>query len=287
MKYCAVLTMDNLVESNNEDKLLDQPMLDIGWKTEHVSWRNSSVKWEKYQAVIIRSTWDYQENADAFIQVLSDIENSSVQLLNPLKIAKWNINKQYLKEVSQNGAEIIPTIWVDRFEFDKIDFYFQQFNTKQIVIKPTISANSENTFWIDKATYSDSRDELIQSLNDKQLMVQPFIPAIIEEGEYSMFYFADQLSHCVLKTPKKGDFRVQEDYGSTMTKVQANQGLQKAGIKALQSLPEKVLYARVDLVEYQGSYKLMEIELIEPSLYFNLDETAPKRFVKAFENWHK
>jgi hypothetical protein len=118
-------------------------------------------------------------------------------------------------------------------------------------------------------------------------MVQPFVPAIIEQGEYSLFYFADHYSHCILKTPKSGDFRVQEEHGGILQSITPSKELLTAAKKALQTIPEKVLYARIDLVQYQGEYQLMEIELIEPSLYFNLDDKAAPRFAKAFDQWMK
>jgi hypothetical protein len=284
MKQCAILTMDTLDEFVAYDKLLDQPMADCGWQTSHISWRKKNVDWSHFDAVIIRSTWDYQEDAEAFMQVLKDIESKTI-LLNSLSIAQWNINKNYLREVEQKGAVIIPTIWLEAFDFESVESYFTHFNTEQIIIKPTVSANSDNTFWLKKETFTNDKALLKESLKDRQLMVQPFVPAIIEEGEYSLFYFAGDYSHCILKTPKSGDFRVQEEHGGLLQSITPCKELLTAANKALQTIPEKVLYARIDLVQHQGSFQLMEIELIEPSLYFNLDDQAAPRFAKAFNQW--
>ncbi len=285
MKKCAILTMDNLDDFVAYDKLLDQPMAECGWQTHHVSWCKKNVDWSQFEAVIIRSTWDYQEDAEAFMQVLAEIENSGAVLLNSHAIAQWNINKNYLREVEQKGAKVIPTIWLETFDYSLIENYFNHFDTQQIVIKPTISANSDNTFWLRKEDFQENKDQLEQSLNNRQLMVQPFIPAIIEEGEYSLFYFAGEYSHCILKTPKTGDFRVQEEHGGLLNRITPSDELLAAAQSALKTIPEKVLYARIDLVQFQGQYQLMEIELIEPSLYFNLDEMAATRFSKAFAKW--
>ena len=163
--------------------------------------------------------------------------------------------------------------------------YYEHFNTQQIVIKPTISANSDNTFWLKRETFAQEKPLLEKSLKGRQLMVQPFIPAIIEKGEYSIFYFAGQYSHCILKTPKQGDFRVQEEHGGLLSSIDPSAELLSAAQKALNTIPEDVLYARIDLVEFEGQYQLMEIELIEPSLYFNLDDQAASKFSKAFDAW--
>lgn len=285
MKKCAILTMDALEDFVTYDELLDQPMRDCGWQTQHVSWREKEVDWNQFQAVIIRSTWDYQEDAQAFMKVLADIENSKAVLLNSLAIAKWNINKNYLREVEKKGAVIVPTRWLEKFNFNMLEEYFYRFKTDQLVIKPTISANSDNTFWLKKLDYKTQKVLLESSLKGRQLMVQPFINAIVEEGEYSLFYFAGSYSHCILKTPKTGDFRVQEEHGGLLQSISPSKELLTAANIALQTIPEKVLYARVDLVEHEGVFKIMEIELIEPSLYFEFDDMAATRFARAFAQW--
>lgn len=285
MKQVVILTMKGTDDFVIYDKLLDQPMLKSGWKTISIPWNEKNITWADYDAVIIRSTWDYQEYAGEFMQVLKDIEESGTPLLNSYKIARWNINKNYLREVEQKGAEIIPTLWRDQFDFSEVNGYFESFDTEQIIIKPTISANSDNTFWLKLESYQHMREQLESSLQNCQLMIQPFVPAVVEEGEYSLFYFAGDYSHCILKTPKKGDFRVQEEHGGILQRIEPCKDLLTAAEKALQTIPEKCLYARVDLVEFQGAYKIMEIELIEPSLYFNLDGDAAYRFTQSFNNW--
>jgi len=287
MRKCAILTMDRLDDLVAYDKMLDEPMAQCGWQVNHVSWCKEHVDWSQYEAVIIRSTWDYQDDAEAFVVVLDAIEKSDTVLLNSLNIVKWNINKNYLREVQAKGAEIVDTIWLDVFDFSLIAGYFEYFGTEQIVIKPTISANANNTFWLKKASFLQQKTELQKSLKNRQLMIQPFIQSIVDHGEYSLFYFVGEYSHSIVKIPKPGDFRVQEEHGGQLKSILPCEELLTVANKALQTIPEQVLYARVDLVEHQGIFKIMEIELIEPSLYFNLDETAVMRFSKAFDKWMK
>jgi hypothetical protein len=107
---------------------------------------------------------------------------------------------------------------------------------------------------------------------------------IIHEGEYSLFYFNGAYSHAILKTPESNDFRVQEEHGGQLETVKPESQLKQAGKKTMQHLPEMPLYARIDFVRSdQNQLQLMEIELIEPSLYFNMDPKASERFAKAFE----
>jgi glutathione synthase/RimK-type ligase-like ATP-grasp enzyme len=287
MKKVALLTMDHRDDSIIYDHLLDQPLIDRGWQPIHLSWQQKSMDWNQFDVVVIRSTWDYQENVEEYLQVLSEINASSARLENPLEIVKWNINKNYLREVEEKGADIVPTVWLDTFNFDLIEGYFQQFNTDQIIIKPTISAGASNTFWLHIDSYSKTKSDLSESLAYHQLMVQPFVEAVLSEGEYSLFYFAGELSHSILKTPKSGDFRVQEEHGGLLQSITPCNELLTAAKKALQTLPKTLLYARIDLVKHENKFKVMEIELIEPSLYFNYDQSAATNFAKALDQWMK
>ena len=251
MRKCAILTMDRLDDFVAYDKMLDEPMVQCGWQVNHVSWHKEHVDWSQYEAVIIRSTWDYQDDADAFMAVLEAIEESDALLLNSLHVVKWNINKNYLQEVQTKGAEIVPTLWLETFDFSLVEGYFEYFETEQIVIKPTISANADNTFWLKKDSFLQKKQELQESLINRQLMVQPFIQSIVDHGEYSLFYFAGEYSHSIIKIPKSGDFRVQEEHGGQLKSISPSEELLTAANKALQTVPEMVLYARIDLVEHQ------------------------------------
>ena len=111
LKHCAILSMDQLDDFESYDDLLDEPLANIGWKTRTVSWRDNSIDWNQFDVVVIRSTWDYQDDPDLFIQQLKRIDQSSARLENPLELVLWNINKTYLKELEQKGSCIVPTLW--------------------------------------------------------------------------------------------------------------------------------------------------------------------------------
>ncbi|XQW85272.1 ATP-grasp domain-containing protein [Thalassotalea piscium] len=290
MNKCAILTMDCLDDFEVYDYLIDSPLADLGWQVELVSWRKPDVDWTNYSAVIIRSPWDYQDDAPAFINVLETIDASSAHLENSLAIVRWNIDKQYLQDLQKQDVEIVPTIWQDRLiqqrlsESDILN-YFSQLKQKQIVLKPRISANSDNTFWLTESNIHQRLDEINDAFSTRDFMVQPFMESVIAEGEYSLFYFNGDYSHAILKTPKKDDFRVQEEHGGQLKAVIPEKNLLEYGQKtmdAITRLHQTPLYARIDFVRYDDGFALMEAELIEPSLYFNMDEGSPKRFAKAF-----
>ena len=113
-------------------------------------------------------------------------------------------------------------------------------------------------------------------------MIQPFLPSIVTAGEWSLFFFAGEYSHAVLKIPKTGDFRVQEEYGSSVQAAHPSESQQQLALQAVQAVGQRLLYARVDLVELpSGDPAVIELELIEPSLYFPYDPASPARFATA------
>jgi glutathione synthase/RimK-type ligase-like ATP-grasp enzyme len=287
MKKCAILSMDCLDNFEAYDHLIDQPMFNAGWQTEVVSWHNKTVDWNAFDAVIIRTPWDYQDDAETFLQVLEEIENSKAHLENSLKTVRWNIDKQYLQTLAHKQVNIVPTLWPKYFEAGALPGYFEHFNTEQIVIKPTISANSDNTFWLTRDNFATMSDELANIFAHRNFMVQPFMEQIVNEGEFSCFYFNGHFSHAILKTPKENDFRVQEEHGGQLLKITPEIALLEQSAHVLTQLPEMPLYARIDFVRKNSSmqgaeFALMEAELIEPSLYFNMDELAAQRFTEAF-----
>lgn len=284
MKDCVLLTMDDCSGYCIYDHYLHEPLKASGWRYHTISWRNKECNWNDYDVVIIRSTWDYQQHKDEFLIVLSNIDQSSARLENNFEIIKWNINKNYLRDLERNGCQIIPTIWPDFFSKELLLDAFKQFNTDKIIIKPRVSANANNTIIINKFDLAYIFNDLQKIFSSNEFLLQPFMPNIINEGEYSIFYFAGQFSHAILKNPKAGDFRVQEEHGGILQLVNPEKNLLNAGNKLNEYFGKSLLYARFDFVrDTNNNFCIMEVELIEPSLYFNLDPLAANRFVKALE----
>lgn len=282
LKKAAFLSMDNLENFFTYDKLLIEPMKQHGWLAEEVSWRNEKVNWSDYDAVIVRSTWDYQHDSEKFLKVLNKI-NSLTHLENDLELMKWNINKKYLLDLEKKGVQIVPTLWENKFDRIKALSYFETLGSDEIIIKPNISASADNTFRLNKNSLVTSSDKLENIFADREFMVQPFIKNILSEGEYSLFFFNGRLSHSVRKVPQKNDFRVQEEHGGDIQLTNAPINITAIAANIIKQLSVMPLYLRVDLVRTNSDqFALMELELIEPSLYLNKDPEAPLKFVKAF-----
>ena len=286
-KKCALLTMKDLSKFECYDNLIVNPLEEMGWICDQVPWdTNKLIDWDQYDSVIIRSTWNYQENFLKFINVLKEINSSSADLQNPIDIVEWNLNKQYLKDFENKNIKIVPSQWFNNFIPKEIIQSFLNFNSKKIIIKPCISANADYTYILEEKTALSKLNTLKKDFIDKEFIIQHFIQDIKNEGEYSLIYFGNTLSHVLLKTPKVGDFRVQEEHGGTLKSIiNPEQALIRFGKNVINKLPRACLYSRVDIVRNKNEFLLMEVELIEPSLYFNMDSKSPKKFVEVFNKW--
>lgn len=270
--------MDDMAGYVSDDDLAIEPLTSLGWHVETVSWRDRNVDWSRFDLVVIRTTWDYQKYPDEFIATLERVD-AATRLENSLDIVRWNIDKRYLRELENRGVRIVPTIWDGLYESIWFDQWLDEFKTDEIIIKPTVSATAQNTF---RLREFDLRLEA--SFSDRSFMIQPFLTSIVDEGEYSLFFFSGDLSHAIRKAPEAGDFRVQEEHGGIITPFEPDAELLKAAQYAIDAVGKSLLYTRVDLVRAaDGRLALMELELIEPALYLRTDAGAPARFARAID----
>ena len=286
MKPLAFLTMDSLDDFVSYDALVADCLADRDVTVANVSWRSRTVKWDDFEMVIIRSPWDYQQAADEFLTVLEAIDASTAVLWNPIDVVRWNVRKTYLQELDDRGITIVPTQFVESPTESQICGMFEVFESDQIVIKPVVGANANDAFWL-RPDSSALELQRIESLYAGRLaLLQPFIPSVIEYGETSLMFFDGQYSHSVLKTPKAGDFRVQEEHGSRIQSIAPDPALIEFSRRALAPIPQPILYGRVDLVELpNGQPAVMELELIEPSMYLSYDADSAARFADAIQRF--
>jgi hypothetical protein len=173
---------------------------------------------------------------------------------------------------------MVSTIWSGDVPTEALFAKWQStFGTNELIIKPTVSATAQDTFRL-----ADFLPEVARVFNGRPYIVQPFVPGIVSEGEYSLFFFNGLYSHTILKAPKLGDFRVQEEHGGIITAVTPEPDLLDTARAITNLIEPQPLYSRIDLVRDEGEWLLMELELIEPALYFRMDEAAPLNFAKAF-----
>lgn len=287
MKRCAFLTLDDATGFVIDDDLAYGPLGELGWSVEAVPWRREGVAWHEFDAVVIRSPWDYQVDPEAFLRVLEVIEASQTPLYNSLSLARWNLEKTYLQDLAALGLPVVKTVWHERLSRGDLAGLFHQLDADEIVVKPVIGANADGVFRLDREGASRRADEIESYYSSRAAMAQPFVNSVVAEGEYSLFYFDGEFSHAIVKTPKSADFRVQEEHGGLIRAIEPGDDLLASGRAIFEAMEknEPPLYARVDLVRPDdgGAFQLMELELIEPALYFRMDPESPGRFARALD----
>ena len=263
-----------------------RPLQDLGWRVEPIPWRKKSIDWNTFDAVYICVPWDYPDDPEYFLEVLESIDRSSAVLANDIRIVRWNLRKTYLRDLEAGGAPIVPSLWRDAFNPQELDEFFGLLDVDRIIIKPVVSTNASNTFLLDRASASNSNDDLARTFVQREFVVQPFIENIQSEGEYSLFYFNNLFSHAICKVPKQDDFRVQEEHGGQVTTIEPEPALLAAGDKALSIVDPMPVYARADFVrDENGQFVVMELELIEPSMYLRMKEGSAELFAAAFDSY--
>jgi glutathione synthase/RimK-type ligase-like ATP-grasp enzyme len=285
LRRCAFLTLDEPGDFVIDDEHAVAPLARLGWTVDTVSWRQTRVPWSQFDAVIIRSTWDYWHDIDSFLAVLSGIDRQS-RLANALPLVLWNLEKTYLRDLEARGVGIVPTLWPRAVGADDFTGWSARLGSDQLVVKPVVGANGEDAWRVAVSDPPSRRERIAARFQDRPALVQPFMPRILDEGEYSLFFLGGRYSHAILKTPAPGDFRSQEERGAAIQPVQAPAALRDCGARVMNALDGRPLYARVDFVRGAADdFRLMELELIEPSLYLRTDSDAPRHFAAAIDAW--
>lgn len=252
-----------------------------GILVEPVIWNANNNSLDSLEVLVIRSCWDYHLKITEFIKWLDFIETSNIKVLNPISIIKENLDKKYLLALEKKGVLIPKTILVEDEDILKLEKILKENNFDNIVIKPTISASADNTFLTSIKNINLFEKEIKKIVKNSSLLVQEFIPEIQTQGELSLVFFNKKYSHAVIKRPDKDDFRVQEKYGGKTSIITLEPHIIKQAESILNTYDRDLLYARVDGIIREQKFYLMELELIEPDLFLEYDNVAPKNFVKA------
>jgi len=232
---------------------------------------------------VVGIPWD-QNGIDWTVQFLAWMEtlySKGVNLINDYTILRWNAEKTYLRDLLAAGVTVVPTVYaLQGCNISIVDILEQQ-AWQRAAIKPTISGTSLHTWVSSPATIDYDQRRLEGLLEERNMMLQKYLPEIETEGEISMIYFDGKFSHAVRKMPKLGDFRVQSDFGGTWTAVSPDDDILRRGREILRASGHDSVYARIDGVVHEGAFLLMELEMIEPHLFLESDEAAPDRFAHA------
>lgn len=265
----------------DEDQVLSGVLTELGFENEILAWSDPQAQWNKFDALLIKSVWDYFDYYPEFLEWLDRIESLRIPVLNDIKTIRWNSNKRYLLEMGEKGFPVIYGAILEKGsqpEFSKIQM---QMKSGWAVAKPLVSGGAKNTFKISAENWVEYSKNLEELLKEEDFIVQPFVKEVAEIGEYSLIFFNGSFSHAVLKTPKREDFRVQHYFGGTIQVIQPSSKMLQTAKSFVQEFAPNSLYARVDGVEMEGEFYLMELELIEPYLFLGLADQAIPNYKAA------
>ena len=224
-----------------------------------VAWDDPDADWSSYGAAIIGTTWDYWDRQEEFLATLDRI-GKATRLYNPVDLVRWNIHKTYLRDLEARGARIIPTVWLDKADAASAASAFDTLQADDLVFKRQVGAGADGQHRL-------KRGEPVPDM-PHAMMVQPFLPTIQSEGEYSFIFIGGEFCHALVKRAVPGDYRIQSKYGGTETPVDPPADDLSEASAIIAMLDEAPLYARVDMVRREdGRLLLMELEAIEPYLY--------------------
>lgn len=271
--------------------LLEAIERQLGARAVAAPWDGEGVDWTSFDAVLVRSTWNYHLDAAAFVAWTERLTARGVAVWNPPAVVRWNADKGYLRELARHGVPVVPTEWIvrgsSRDPASELASALSRRGWRRAVVKPSVGVTAFRTWRIDAAetdgSNADHGERLATLLADADALVQPFLDVVRRDGEWSFVYFADgtgplSFSHAVVKRPARGDFRVQNQYGGSVEARTPPAALLRrvdrtaAAVERL--APGPLLYARLDGVVSDGAHApggeflLMEAELIEPVLYF-------------------
>jgi glutathione synthase/RimK-type ligase-like ATP-grasp enzyme len=288
----ALITYSGVPAITTDDRLLRDALVARGAAVDARPW-DARTDWSGYHRIVLRSCWNFHHRPKEFLLWVNEVkENHDGSLRNSPQLVQWSVDKRYLKDLDAGGIAIVPTIWVSAVEGDvapNLDALIaaQGWN-EGAVVKPAISATAHQTWRVAprRASEHQTRFESLLASSPSGVMVQPFLPEI-REGEWSLIFLGGEFSHAVVKHPADGDFRVQHDFGGTVERrepalslVEDARAVLRAAARATDTHVEEILYARVDGIVRDGALLLMELEVIEPMLFFSHAPGAAARMAE-------
>lgn len=268
-----------------EDRLVMDGLEKLNLRTIKKDWNDTNFNWSSTKSAIFRSTWDYFDQFSNFRNWL-ELVKEQCYLINPYEQINWNLDKHYLLDLQKLDLPIVESVFVSKKTQLNLETISKSKNWKDIVIKPTISGAARHTYHLKNDEIKKFQDKWLSLTNNEDFMVQEFQKNILSTGEIAVMIFGGEYSHSVLKKAKKGDFRVQDDFGGSVEKINPSLEIIELAEKTVKSLKTMPIYARVDIIFDNGSNPVIsELELIEPELWFRFKEESAYKLAEIVKDF--
>lgn len=271
----ALVTWQELPQLADDDRELLAPLKALGIEASPAVWSDSAVQWSEYDALVLRSTWDYHRRIGEFLAWVDRV-GSDGRLWNPRSVVRWNSHKSYLLDLERRGTPIIPT----RLCRDLADAAraLEEEGWPRAVLKPAVSAAAYRTHIVTPGELADGSDRWTEVASAGELLLQPYQVEVERSGERSLVFFWGRFSHAYRRAPRllrTSPLAEGAPYTPSGAEI-------RAAREALACVPGRTLYGRVDLLpDDQGQMRVMELEAIEPSLGLSSQDGSAARFAEA------
>jgi glutathione synthase/RimK-type ligase-like ATP-grasp enzyme len=244
------------------------------------AWNDPAAGFEDFDAIILRSNWDYHFDPEGFLAWLDRWEAVGARIWNPPALVRWNLSKGYLLDLAAAGISVVPTVILSDAPADALSSVMAARGWPQAVVKPLISASAHDTVLVAMAEAPAVERALHEGRMRRPAVVQPFV-AEVRTGEWSLVFVDRVFTHAVRKRPASDDFRVQPRFGGEVEAAMPAESMLMAAGRVLDALPLAPLYARIDGVQVGDDFLVMEVEVNEPGLFFTYAPGAAERFAEA------
>lgn len=266
----------------DDDRLAADALATRGATVTPVVWTDTSeAALSAFDAVVMRTPWDWYRRRDEFRAFLGLLRRVRARVFNPPDVMVEFADKAVLPRLAaERGVRVVPTEVLAPGELHRVPELLGARGWTRAVLKPAFTANAFGARRFDVADVARAVAEAAQVDAGGPWLLQPYVEAIAE-GEKSFVFFDGVFSHAVLKRPKAGDWRVQVEHGGAAQPYAASPAEVSEATELLRRAAPGTLYARVDAVPYGGALHLMELEVVEPELFFRFEPEAAGRFASA------
>ncbi|HTG09272.1 MAG TPA: hypothetical protein VK746_00635 [Candidatus Eisenbacteria bacterium] len=259
MRRICFVTCRTWPEISESDRLVQRALEAQGATVEARAWNTPDAVWEGFDAIVLRSNWDYHFEPDAFVGWLDRLERAGARVFNPPALVRWNLTKAYLLELGRAGVPTVATVILEDESRAGLEAVMAARGWSRVVMKPVISASAHDTRLVSAATLDEAAAALASGAMRRPVLIQPFVEEIQTRGEWSLIFIETEMTHAVLKRPAAGEFRVQPRLGGTVETPEPPDRVRAVARAALAALPVPPLYARIDGVEAAAGTGYLEL----------------------------
>lgn len=266
-----------------EDGLIQKALEKVGLKTHRTNWDDETFDWSSTRHVLFRTTWDYFDRFDEFSIWLEKV-SLQTKLINEKELIYWNIDKHYMLDLKSKGINIPNSIFIETGDNRTLSNLISDLNWSEFILKPSISGAARHTYRFKKSEVSNHEEVYKSLIQNESMIVQEFQENIMPKGEVAYMVFGGKYSHAILKKAKSGDFRVQDDFGGSVHHYSPNEDEIKFVEQAFSAVDPTPIYARIDVIwDNNNNLAIGEIELIEPELWFRMDDAAADNLAQSIK----